>query len=199
MAGQQLLNDQARASFRGANKSLVASDFPFHKVANPIGNHRGNPVLRDTPEIVGSQGILRRNLLRINPGSAVDSATIVADPVFNVAGVNVRQVTARSTPTTINAVFLDRQFWDGRANHFFNGVNPFGNTDPNARVQRRISTETVTTVTKVWVPTFLFLGYWRDVVTTTTKAVDKLEPTAILLNNASLASQALDRRTTAWR
>jgi cytochrome c peroxidase len=58
----------------------------------------------------------------------------VPDPVFNVQGINVRQVTERNTPSTINAVFNHRQFWDGRAQNEFNGVNPFGSRDPDAFV-----------------------------------------------------------------
>ena len=37
-----------------------------------------------------------------------------------------RKVEPRNTPTIINAVFNYRQFWDGRANNQFNGVDPFG-------------------------------------------------------------------------
>ena len=48
--------------------------------------------------------------------------------------VNVRRIEPRNTPTMINAVFNERNFWDGRANRFFNGVNPFGDTDPSAMV-----------------------------------------------------------------
>ena len=36
--------------------------------------------------------------------------------------------------TTINSIFLHRIFFDGRANNFFNGLNPFGETDPDAKV-----------------------------------------------------------------
>ncbi len=45
--------------------------------------------------------------------------------------VNVRRVEPRNTPTNINAVFYFHNFWDGRANNRFNGVNPFGETDPS--------------------------------------------------------------------
>jgi cytochrome c peroxidase len=45
-------------------------------------------------------------------------------------------VTHRNTPTVVNAVFNDRNFRDGRANRFFNGVDPFGDWNPNARVWR---------------------------------------------------------------
>ena len=34
----------------------------------------------------------------------------------------------------INAVFNHRNFWDMRAQNQFNGVNPFGDRDPNAFV-----------------------------------------------------------------
>jgi cytochrome c peroxidase len=50
----------------------------------------------------------------------------------------VRQVTERNTPSTINAVFNHRQFWDGRAQNEFNGVNPFGSRDPNAFVLKSV-------------------------------------------------------------
>src|SRR6185295_16337635 len=36
----------------------------------------------------------------------------------------------------INAVFNHRQFWDGRAESVFNGVNHLGDRDPDARLFR---------------------------------------------------------------
>ena len=45
-----------------------------------------------------------------------------------------RRVEPRNTPTVINAVFNHRQFWDGRAENVFNGVNHLGERDPDARV-----------------------------------------------------------------
>jgi cytochrome c peroxidase len=56
------------------------------------------------------------------------------DPTSNVGGVNVRQVTARNAPTVINAVFNDRNFWDGRAQNDFNGASPFGAREQGARI-----------------------------------------------------------------
>lgn len=47
---------------------------------------------------------------------------------------NVRQVTDRNAPTVINAVFNSRNFWDGRAQDTFNGVNPFGLRDSSAKL-----------------------------------------------------------------
>ncbi|NJL17054.1 MAG: hypothetical protein HC938_07545 [Nitrospira sp.] len=48
--------------------------------------------------------------------------------------LKTRRVEPRNTPSMINAVFYHRQFWDGRAENIFNGVNPLGARDPEARV-----------------------------------------------------------------
>jgi len=48
--------------------------------------------------------------------------------------VNVRRVPGRNSPSVINAVFNLHNFWDGRANFHFNGVTPFGQTDPDAAI-----------------------------------------------------------------
>jgi cytochrome c peroxidase len=77
----------------------------------------------------GSPGVPRANFLSINsnPSIAVDNCNLVWDPVFQ----NYRQVTGRNTPSMIGAVFNRQQFWDGRANDQFNGLNPFGFTPNN--------------------------------------------------------------------
>ena len=168
-AGQAELNAAAIASFPGANQTLLASAFPFHKVANPIGDRINNQVLSDKMSIIGSQGVVKKDFVNITPGSAIENGTLVLDPINQVGGSNARQVTGRSTPTTINAIFHDRLFWDGRANHYFNGVNPFGDLDPNARVLKRVTT----------------------LATPTVAASDLLVPTQILLNNGAAASQAV--------
>jgi cytochrome c peroxidase len=131
----------ALSNFRGPNQTLKAEDFPFHRLKNPIqpGDYPGdanpdNPVIYDKPEVAGSQGVIAKNFLSIVEGSPVDAGVIRIDPVFQAHGANLRQVTGRNTPTSINAVFFDRSFWDGRANRYFNGVNEFGDLDPNAKV-----------------------------------------------------------------
>jgi len=117
---------------KGPNSVLEPADFPFHKLADP--NNRSSAVLADTNDVAGSQGVIRAEFIDIVPGSPVDRVEVVPDPVFNVQDINVRQVTERNTPSTINAVFNHRQFWDGRAQNEFNGVNPFGSRDPDAFV-----------------------------------------------------------------
>ncbi len=118
----------------GPNHKLVAGDFPFHKVANPID--RASAVQRDRDDIVGSMGVHASVFNDVVLGGAKDNATTVSpDPLgFQVGGLNVRRVTGRNTPSAINAVFNVRNFWDGRASRHFNGRNPFGDADANARV-----------------------------------------------------------------
>jgi cytochrome c peroxidase len=71
----------------------------------------------------------------IDPNSAVDLSTPLTDTLFTLNGVgNIRQVTGRNTPPVVNAIFTFTNFWDGRANNIFNGVNPLGPLDVNARI-----------------------------------------------------------------
>jgi cytochrome c peroxidase len=116
---------------KGPNQLLELDDFPFFKLTNP--DFPGVPV-RNVNDVVGSQGVHLTQFNSIVPGSAVDDGTPIPDPVFQVSGVNMRRVTARNTPTNINAVFNFNNFWDGRAHFVFNGVNPFGPLDPTAGV-----------------------------------------------------------------
>jgi hypothetical protein len=122
---------------------VKSSDYPFHRLQDPLqpGNYPGDPtpdnaVVFDNEEVTGSQGVIAKNFLGIVEGNPVDAGVVRIDPVFQVHGANVRQVTGRNAPTTINAVFFDRSFWDGCANRYFNGVNEFGDLDPNAKVLR---------------------------------------------------------------
>ena len=117
---------------RGPNDTLQLTDFPFHQRQNP--DFQASPVIRDFNDVVGSQGVKLTDFVAINAGSAGDSGTPVADTVFQAGGVNMRQVTARNTPSVINAIFNFNNFWDGRAHFLFNGVNPFGPLDTTAGV-----------------------------------------------------------------
>jgi cytochrome c peroxidase len=67
----------------------------------------------------------------------LDFCTRRPTDIFSVGGINVRKVEPRNTPTIINAVFNFDNFWDGRAKNIFNGVNPFGARDPNARIFKK--------------------------------------------------------------
>ena len=106
----------------GPNHQLTSSDFPLSRLATP-GIRGGLDSATDSNDVVSSQGIH-------HPASAVDPLG------FQVGSVNTRRVEPRNTPSVINAVFNHRQFWDGRAENVFNGVNHLGERDPDARVFR---------------------------------------------------------------
>ena len=106
----------------GPNGQLRIDDFPLTRLDVP--GMRGNldPVT-DSNDAVSSQGVHHL-------GGGLDPLG------FAVDGLNTRRVEPRNTPTVINAVFNHRQFWDGRADSFFNGVNHLGRRDPDARLFR---------------------------------------------------------------
>jgi cytochrome c peroxidase len=118
----------------GPGYQLKAADFPFHKLADV--NNPYSAVQSDVNDIVGSQGVLNATFVSIKLFNRVDNTTSALDPVFSLDGVNTLKVTGRNTPSVINAAFNYRNFWDGRAQNEFNGVNPFGNRDTGAYVIR---------------------------------------------------------------
>ena len=113
--------------------------FPFTKFQDSQNN--ASPKIRSSNDIVGSQGVFKADFLGLSIGAAgvgsvgaFDAGVVRADATFNRFNINTRQVTGRNAPSVINAVFNHRNFWDGRAHNEFNGVNPFGDSDVNARV-----------------------------------------------------------------
>lgn len=116
----------------GPNYRLTTQDFPLHKLQDV--EDRYSPVLRDTNDSISSMGTMAYTFTGIHIASSRDLGVALADPVFNVAGIITRRVEPRNTPTVINAVFNFANFWDGRANFFFNGVNPFGPLDMSSGI-----------------------------------------------------------------
>jgi len=124
---------------RGPNRTYTRADFPF---VTDIGDGANvvevggveQPADGNSNDVASSQGIHLTDFIATTPGAAVDQGIRQFDPVFNDAGRTVRRVEPRNTPTTINAVFNFFNFWDGRANPYFNGVNPFGIQDTEAKV-----------------------------------------------------------------
>jgi cytochrome c peroxidase len=117
------LADLTYSTGTGPNYQLKATDFPLTRLANP-GVRGGLESVADSNDTVSSQGIH-------HPGDAIDPQDFVVG-----AWANTRRVEPRNTPSVINAVFNHRQFWDGRAENIFNGVNHLGQRDPDARVFR---------------------------------------------------------------
>jgi cytochrome c peroxidase len=127
-------------SLGGPNYTLKAADFPFHKLADV--NNRNSAVISDINDVASSQGVFNTKFLSTTPGNPQDNVTQLDDPIFNVGGIETRRVEPRNTPTTINAVYNFRNFWDGRAQNYFNGVNPFGLRDPNAKLYKAVTSLT---------------------------------------------------------
>lgn len=142
----------------GVNHQLRASDYPFPKGVNDVTGSMGSfmaemkePALITTKEAKKAK---RKGL---------DVCRKVIDETFSLGGLNHRQVTARNTPSVINAVFNHRNFWDGRANNMFNGIDPFGNRSNLQNPDQ---------------------GIWIN-------DEDGLRKIQVLIKNSSLASQAV--------
>ena len=120
------------ASLTGAippNLLLALNDFPFRKLSD--ANNNRSAVLQNKRQVAGSAGVVHRNFFgSIAEASEEDGVDIAGEAAFSINGIRVRQVTARNTPSVINAVFNVRNFWDGRAQSLFNGGTPFGDSDP---------------------------------------------------------------------
>lgn len=144
----------AKAAF-GPNATAVAADFPFHVLSNPAD--RNSAVLFTTNDVFSSQGSYGGTFKSTAPmvntygvsawsgalGALTETCTQTlntADPFHAVVGgvrAVHRHVQLRNTPSVINAAFNARQFWDGRANNVFNGVDHLGersNTQPTVGV-----------------------------------------------------------------
>lgn len=198
----------------GPNYTMTREDFPFHRKKDPTSHDLGENVSSDTDDVCSSAGVLNLQfpgqaglsslipqttqdiyLIRQLGGASLkgyspnvsltspaqllnrstpsvllnamarrESNTVIASDKLGFfiasgrANLATRRVEPRNTPTVINAVFNHRNFWDGRANAYFNGRNPFGPRDKDAKV-------------------FAFSD-------------GSLREESILLDNASLASQA---------
>jgi cytochrome c peroxidase len=124
---------------RGPNYTLTLRDFPLTRFASL---EPGAPVVRDSNDVVASQGVFTASFNSVSRRGGADECSDVSDAVahggtgFNLNGVNTRRVEPRNAPSIFNAVFNFRNFWDGRANNSFNGVDPFGLRNANARIWR---------------------------------------------------------------
>jgi cytochrome c peroxidase len=116
----------------GPNYTAGADDFPFHKLLDP--NDRNSTVLFDTNDVFSSQGTFAGGFVSVRPLILPDLCGAPPSSPFHVSATATRKVEPRNTPTVVNAAFNFRNFWDGRANNIFNGANPFGLRDVNARV-----------------------------------------------------------------
>jgi cytochrome c peroxidase len=168
-------------SGKGANYTLTKADFPLRKYqeletrveGQPLQADRNADVLYDSDDVISSQGVYHSTFNELTPRGKKEKCdkrfpTSGPDmPIFNVGGYSVRQVEPRNTPSVINAVYYFRNFWDGRANNVFNGLDPFG--------MRRFANPATTPTTEIYVKA----------------ANGTLQKNRMAIYNASLASQAV--------
>ena len=121
-----------RTGAGGPNYTLTPADFPFHQLSDPLD--RDSAVLFDSNDVVSSQGAFGGAFKGLGANGNENCGDRTTADTFEVKRILTRRVPGRNAPTTINAVFNFRNFWDGRANNLFNGVNPFGPRDPDAKV-----------------------------------------------------------------
>lgn len=122
----------------GPNNQLTADNFPFRQLSDLLD--RTSPPLFDTNDIVSSQGVFAADFIKTKPGESKDITVFKPDTDgFRWNNQNLRRVAPRNTPSVINAVFNYRNFYDGRAQHEFNGVNGWGTRDPDAAVYKAVS------------------------------------------------------------
>ncbi len=134
-----LAGDTAFSVGRGPNHTLTLQDFPLTRFASL---EPGAAIVRDSNDVIASQGVFTTSFNSVSRRGGADDCSQVSDAVshggtgFNLNGVNTRRVEPRNAPSIFNAVFNFRNFWDGRANNSFNGVDPFGLRNANARIWR---------------------------------------------------------------
>ncbi len=145
------------ASGKGPNYTLKKADFPLRQYQEPETPVEGQPlqanrnaeIIYDSDDVISSQGVYHSTFNELKPSGKKEVCqkrfpTSGPDmPIFNVTGYSVRQVEPRNTPTVINAVYNFRNFWDGRANNVFNGLDPFG--------LRRFADPATTPTTEIYV------------------------------------------------
>ncbi len=164
-------------SVPGPDAQLGPGDYPFHLLANI--SDRNSAIVSDSNDRTGSQGTFEGTFIPNTSSAAVlsaaapsaaqiatgtappaapDQCTYAIDPndPFNNGTLLYRRVTGRNTPSNINAAFNFRNFWDGRANNVFNGVDPFGRrtnlSNPAAGILLSTSANAFPTLQKIEIP-----------------------------------------------
>ncbi|MGI9419274.1 MAG: cytochrome-c peroxidase [Geminicoccaceae bacterium] len=128
------------------NQTATADQFPFFRLDpnTPLNNsdlRDPDNVDLDDDDRFSSNGTFNGDFVsqqNLEDGDFSDDCTIDIANIhsnFQLPGpIATRKVEPRHTPTVINAVFNFRNFWDGRANNIFNGLDPFGQRTNNAGV-----------------------------------------------------------------
>jgi len=121
------LGDMPSGAAAVPNYVLQPSDFPLHKLLDETDPN--SIIISTTNDRISSQGAFNVIFDAVKSKKSSDVCGSPDAGIFHVGAYAARQVEPRNTPTTVNAAFNNRNFWDGRANNLFNGVGPFGLRD----------------------------------------------------------------------
>lgn len=116
----------------GADYTLQKSDFPFPRFTDPTDKHSTLAFASD--DTVSSSGSFHARYEGVDREQNMEKCTLINPTVFHHHGLKTRRTGSRNAPTVINAVFNERNFWDGRASKYFNGENAYGPHDHHAGV-----------------------------------------------------------------
>jgi cytochrome c peroxidase len=145
------------------NYPLLSEDFPLVNTQNAY-DRVGDTINADTEsgnrnDVVGSMGVIPAQFVGVTPGWPVDKYAAGTAMAY-------RPTTGRNAPPSVQAVFNYLQFWDGRADSKFNGVNPIGRHDTSNPV------------------------YYVNISSNSRFKKDRLEARTLNMELASLASQS---------
>jgi cytochrome c peroxidase len=121
----------------GPNAVLRKNRFPTHRLSNP--DDRNSNIIRTTNDKISSSGAFAQAFEQVIKDTSDEECGGPVGEVFHTAtGAAARQVEPLHSPTTVNAGFFRRLFWNSRANNVFNGKGVFGwrdiDNDPTARI-----------------------------------------------------------------
>lgn len=214
--GDSLFNARASGRPKGPNQEFVAEDFPFHQLkqtadreaaikfdSNDVFSSQGtfggdfvssirghtnkNPRrgLRGHAKQPGQNELVRNENCALTY-TPLDPNDPTKGSPFHADGQIYRKVEPRNTPTMVNAVFNLRQFWDGRANNQFNGIDPFGR-----RTYIQEMTDPIDPTYKLGNPNAQTTGIIIALGSPALSSAIRLDLRQPLIENASLASQAV--------
>jgi len=95
------------------------------------------PATSSRPRVTAARACIPRNNANADPTNRHLEFSIPGTGGNAGKSLLTRKVEPRNTPTSINAAYTDRNFWDGRANNIFNGNDPFGLRNTGAGRARR--------------------------------------------------------------
>ncbi|HUL32195.1 MAG TPA: hypothetical protein VLZ03_17210 [Thermodesulfobacteriota bacterium] len=134
--GQVPLGDMPSGAKAGPEYTLTPLDFPGHHLVDET--NKNSPLVTTTNDRVSSQGSFDGTFNKISLISPTDLCQKPTGDIFYAGKYPAREVEPRHTPTTINAAFNHRNFWDGRANNRYNGLGIFGMRDIYADPKNRL-------------------------------------------------------------